>query len=192
MDAKKILERSKNIIISPKNEWFKIEAEQQTKQQVLFDYAVPYISVVGVILAVSGSIYHDVTYAIANAIITCMVQVLSIFIVSFIIYELQKNFKGTANRDKCYNVVAYSLTPYWIVSVVTAILPAFASIAPIALYAFYLFYVGLCIFIAVPDDKRISFNLVAILILFLTNNILSAAGYKILHTIISSGNISFY
>jgi hypothetical protein len=169
-----IMERVRNMLLTPKTEWSKIDAEPATPQSLFTGY-VMILAAIGPIVRIavslgSGIVTEIVRYAIALAVT---------LIVAFIVDALAPSFGGTRNFAKSLALVAYSWTAAWVAAIVSFVPVAGALVALAALiYAFYTFYLGAAVLGRASADKAAGFTIVvalcAIVVAVLLGNVLSS------------------
>lgn len=195
-----LVDRAKNIIVQPKTEWPRIEAEPATVGGIYTSYvmilaAIPAIaSLIGLLLfmprapeaAVAigqalGVPMISTTSIIVGAVVQYALSLASVYIMGLIIDGIAPSFGGTKDPLKAFKVAAYFPTASWIAGILM-LFPALAPIALLAgLYSLYLLYVGLPILMKVPEDKLVVYFIVvlvlAIIVLGLVNVIASRVTY---------------
>lgn len=167
-----LVERAKRIIIQPKVEWERIDAEPTSvgeifRNWVLILAAIP--PVAGLIGAmVFGYSFLGVTYrpslieALGSAITQYVLTVAGVFVLALIIDALAPKFGGTQNRVQAMKVAAYSATASWLAGIF-GLVPSLALLGILGLYSLYLLYLGLPRLMKAPADKAMSYMLVTIL-----------------------------
>ena len=182
-----IINRVKNVLITPKTEWQTIEAENTPYMNVFIPFVVllaliPAIAIFigyGVIgYSVFGYHIASVSLGIRHAIIQYVAMVGGIYIAAFVINLLAESFGSRKNFDKAFSLVAYAYTPTFVAGIfyIYHSLVILASLAGI--YSLYLLYIGLSPMMKTPAEKRTSYFIVSLLImivaLFLLSFILTA------------------
>jgi Yip1 domain len=160
MDFAKLIERAKNICLSPQTEWPKIAEEQASVQSLYTGYAMILAAIPAVAMIV-GSLGSR--FAIGLAIATYAIALVVIFIASLIVNALAPTFDGTKNSVNALKVVVYSLTPGWLAGIFNVIPFVGGVIVLIAsLYGIYLFYLGLSPTMKNPHEKSIGYTALVI------------------------------
>lgn len=174
-----IIERVKNILVAPKKEWVVIAAEEGSVSSVLTTYVLP-LSLIGAGATLIGWGLIGKSYSfgflgnytvkgwdigIKYAIISLVSVVVGFLITTFVVDALAPSFGSEKNLNKSAQFVGYSYTP----SLVGAVLSIFPSIAWLGglfgLYAIYLMYIGLGPVKKTPDDKKVVYLVVSIVVL---------------------------
>lgn len=165
-----IVERAKNIIVTPKTEWQAVAAEEPNIQQILLGYVLPLALIPTVATIIGwGAIgilgFTSFTYGIAMGLVQLINAFLSVIVAGFVIDALAGSFGSEKNLGRAIQLVAYSLTPVWLAGILN-ILPAIGWLAfLLGLYAIFLLYQGLTPLMKTPEDKRVVYLIVSIVIL---------------------------
>jgi Yip1 domain len=170
-----LIERVKNIIVTPNKEWDVIAAEQPDTGQIITGYVLPLVGAAALagfigygFIGVSyfGVRIAGINWGIYHALNVVIVAACSVFISSLVIDALAPSFGAEKNMNRSIQLVAYSMTPAWI-GALLAILPAIALIGSLAgLYSFYLLYLGMVKLKKAPVDKQTTYFIVSLLVMF--------------------------
>lgn len=166
-----LVDRAKNILLKPNEEWPKIEAEPATTQEILTRYVLP-LAAIGPIATFIGSQVFGYgalgfTYrpslmsALSGAVITFILTVVGVFVLSLVADFLAPKFDGQASKPKAFKLVAYSWTA-GLLAGVFGLIPSLAFLAILGLYSIYLLYTGATPLMKVPQDKAIAYTAVTI------------------------------
>jgi len=170
-----MIERIKNILISPKTEWEKIKAEPAGIAQVFTGYAIPLAlipavfgflgrALIGINLGILGTFRIPFAYSLAWAIVFYVLSLVSLYVFALIINALAPSFGSKPDMVKAFKLVVYSMTPAWIAGVLQ-IFPLLAIIIFLAgLYGLYILYLGFEPMMETPKDKILVYFIVAIVI----------------------------
>jgi hypothetical protein len=168
-----LVDRVKNILLTPKQEWPVIAGENPTTADLFGGYVAPLAgisalcgfvghSIVGMSLPFVGTYRMPIVSGIGIAIFAFVMAFVSIFVLSLIINFLAPKFGGEPNAAQAMKVAVYSYTPGWIAGVL-GIIPALGLLgALIALYGLYLLYLGLPRLMKNPEEKSIAYTAVVI------------------------------
>lgn len=179
-----IIERAKNIIVTPKAEWEKISSEETTLGNIVSAYAVP-LSIIPAVASFIGYGFigysvpffgrvTGITWGINYAIISFVGAILGVIITAFVVDMLAPSFGSQKNLGKAAQLVAYSYTPAWIAGVFH-ILPSLGIVAGLlGLYGIYLMYLGLPKMMKTPEDKTVVYLIVTIVVLIVVYFIIAA------------------
>lgn len=187
VDVDGIIARAKAILIKPKEEWPKIEAEQTTTGDIFRKYALPLAAIGPVAAFIGGQVFGygafgitirpSLTAGISTLIVTYVMSLVSLFVVTFIANFFAAKFGGQENNLNAFKLVAYSMTASWLAGIF-GIVPSLAMLGIVGLYSFYLFYVGASPLMKVPADKTGSYTAAtvvgAIVVMFIASLIVGA------------------
>ena len=167
-----LVQRAKNICLSPATEWAVIEAEPATTQGLLMEYAAP-LAAIGAIAGFVGNAFIGTTIfgstfrtpivtALVGAVFSFSMALVMCFVLSLIIDALAPTFAGQKNQIQALKLAVYAYTPAWIAGVlhiipVLGILSIFA-----ALYGIYLLYLGIPRLMKSPQDKAVPYTVVVL------------------------------
>lgn len=168
-----LVERVKNILMTPKTEWPRIDAEPATVQGIYTGY-VMILAAIGPICGLIGQQVFGysamgityklpIGYSITTAVIGYVLSLVSVYVSALVIDALAPNFGGTKDPLKAFKVAAYSATAIWVAGIFQ-IMPALAMLAIVGLYSLYLLFLGLPVLMRVPQDKAIGYTIVVIVV----------------------------
>jgi hypothetical protein len=174
-----LVERAKNIILTPKTEWEAVAAEEPNIQQVLLGYVLP-LALIPTIAAIIGwgligiFGFTSFSYGIAMGLVQLINAFLSVLIAGFVIDALAPSFNSQKNMGRAVQLVAYSMTPIWIAGILN-IFPAIGWLAGlIGLYGLFLLYMGLTPMMKTPEDKKVVYLVISIVILIVVYFVIAA------------------
>ena len=170
-----LVDRVKNILLSPHTEWPVIDAEPATVASLYTGYIMPLaaipvicqaigMSTIGMTIPLIGTHYRTpIVSAITSAAVLYVFGLIAVFIVALIVDGLAPTFGGTKNQVQALKVVAYSYTASW-VGGVFSLVPALGIIGFLfALYSLYLLYLGLPVLMKSPPDKAVGYTVVVVI-----------------------------
>jgi hypothetical protein len=149
-----LMDRVKNILFQPKQEWSVIDAEPASVGGLYTGYIIPLAaigplasiigwSVFGLRVPFVGSMRMPIGFAVRNAVIVYVLGLVGVFVLSLIIDALAPTFGGQKNQIQALKVAAYSYTAAW-VGGIFSLIPALAILGLLAgLYSLSLLYLGL-------------------------------------------------
>ena len=168
-----LVDRARNIIVTPKTEWPVIDAEPATiagiyRSYVLILAAIPAVAgLIGNLLF--GFSMFGITVrlspitAISSAIAQYVLSLVGTFVLALIIDALAPTFGGTKNQTQAFKVAAYASTASWVAGIF-AIIPQLSWLAIIGgLYGLYLLYLGLPLLMRSAADKALGYTIVTII-----------------------------
>ena len=171
-----LVERVKNIIVTPKIEWLVIDSESDTLQSVIMKYVLPLAAIgaictfigygfIGLDTGVLGIRIKGLDWGLKMAIMALVMSVISVVVTTFVVDALAPSFGSEKNLNKSAQLVAYGYTPAFIGAFLT-IFPAISTIGSLfGLYGFYLLYLGLGPLKKTPEDKKVVYLVVTVLVL---------------------------
>ena len=168
-----LVDRVKNILLTPRTEWEVIDAEPTTVADLYKGYIIPLaaigpvaqaigFSVFGMRLPFLGTYRTPVGTAVTQAVVTFVLTLVAVYVLSIIIDKLAPTFAGTPNQIQALKVAAYSYTASWIAGIF-ALVPALSFLAILGLYSLYLLYLGLPVLMKSPVEKALSYTAVVII-----------------------------
>ena len=169
----KLVSRTKNILLSPKQEWQVIDDEATSVGGLYVGYIVPLaaigpvassigMAVFGISVSGVGAFRVPIGAALRQGIAQYVMALVGVFVLALIIDELAPYFRGQENRYQALKVAAYSSTAVWIVGVL-GLIPALSILWPLGLYSLYLLSLGLPVLMKVPQDKAMGYTVAVII-----------------------------
>lgn len=170
-----LMERAKNILLQPKQEWPVIDTEQTSVGSLYTGYIIP-LSAIGPIASVigwsvfgmrvpfAGSMRIPIGFGIRSAVIAYVLGLVGVFVLALIIDALAPTFGGQKNQIQALKAAAYSSTAAW-VGGIFGLIPALGILGLLALiYSLYLLFLGLPVVMKAPQDKAVGYTVVVILV----------------------------
>lgn len=167
-----LADRVKNILLQPKEEWARIDAEPATVGGIFKSYVIP-LAAIGPIAGLIGMTVFGVsllgfTYrlgfaaALSTAVASYVMALIGVYALAQILNALAPNFDGQKNEVQAMKVAAYSCTASWIAGIFQ-IVPMLAWLAILGLYSLYLLWLGAPRLMRVPEAKAASYTIVTII-----------------------------
>jgi len=189
-----LIDRAKNIITKPKQEWQVIDAEPATIGGLYTGYIIP-LSLVPVIAGALGMLLFGyslpfigkVTIPTSTVLGSAAVQfvggLIGIYVIALVIDALAPSFGGTKSPIQAMKVAAYSYTASWVFGIL-AIVPGLRLIAGLlGLYSLYLLFTGLPALMKSPPEKALGYTavtvIVAIIVYICIGLLIGALGFGI-------------
>lgn len=164
-------ERVKNMIVSPKTEWPRVDAEPSTIGGIYTGYVLilaaigPICSLIGQqVFGISLFVAHykpPIAYSVTMAVITYVLSLVSIYVLALIIDALAPSFGGTKNQLSAFKTAAYSWTAAWVAGIF-GIIPQLAILGILGLYSLYVLFLGLPVLMKAPQDKAVGYTAVVV------------------------------
>ncbi|RSU78652.1 YIP1 family protein [Sphingomonas koreensis] len=169
-----LIERIKNILLKPKEEWERIDAEPATVGGLMTGWVVPLAAIGPVAGLIGGLVFGyggmfgitirpSVTMAVTGAVISYLLALLCAWLFSKIIDALAPSFGGQKNPVQAMKVAAYSGTAAYLAGVFQ-IIPALGILGLLGLYSLYLLYLGLPRLMKAPADKAMGYTIVTVVV----------------------------
>lgn len=168
------VERAKNMMLKPRQEWLVVEPEPTTAQQLYKRYIAPLaaigpicsfigFSVIGMTVPLVGHYRTPIGAGIGQAILSFVLALVGVFIVSLIINALAPSFDGQKDQRQALKVAAYSYTPSYLAGFL-ALIPALSLLGILlSLYGLYLLYHGLATVMKSPPQKTLGYTVVVVI-----------------------------
>jgi hypothetical protein len=187
MNIAKIVERIKNILLTPKAEWPAIAADPAPAASIYQGHVLllAAISALAGWLAwaflgsVSNAFGFGSNFFLVSAVLSFVLTFAAVFVSAWLADTLAPNFGGSKDALQALKTVAYSWTASWVASI-AAIVPVIGWLIAIAgvVYAVYLFYLGCQHTLKIPADKAAGFTAVVIILtivlMFIVSSITSS------------------
>lgn len=191
-----LIDRVKNILLTPQKEWAVINAEPANPPSITTTYILP-LALIGAVAAFIGFAliginvpygpnYKSTELGIKIALATFVRSIAGVYIMAFIIDALAPNFGSEKNFGKSFQVAAYTATA-GLVAGIFLILPSLAIIAMLGgLYGLYIMYLGLPILKKTPEDKKVNYFVVCLVVAIVVGIVLSVIQNAIFPTTLES------
>lgn len=175
-----------NIIKEPAREWPVIAAEADSVGRLYREYIIP-LSAIGPIASLIGltllsSVLSLGIGAFAGLgmgvglvfiVVSWVVGLAAVYLDAVIIEWLAPKFKSSGTRVDALKIVAYSMTPMWVASVLNLV-PLLGILVLLAgLYGIYVCYLGLPHVMKTPADQVVIFMLVSFVVIVIVQFIIA-------------------
>lgn len=181
-----IVERVKAIILKPREEWPRIDAEPATIGGIYTSYAMILAAIPPLAVLIGGQIFGygalgisirpPLMVALGMAVANYVFSLIGLFVLAMIINFLASYFGGQPDKVKAFKVSAYSATAGWLAGIFTLV-PGLSILGILGLYGIYLLYLGLPRLMKAPEDKALPYTIVTIVaavLLFIAAGALAA------------------
>lgn len=174
-----LIERAKNIILTPATEWEVINNETTTTAQLYTGY-IMLLAAIGPIAMFLGGGFISILWRLPMAVVTYVFSLIGVFIIALIIDWLAPNFGAQKNQMQALKLAAYAQTPAWIAGIFN-IIPILGILALLAgLYSLYLLYLGLPVLMKAAKEKVVAYTVVivvcAVVLFAIFSTIIGAVG----------------
>lgn len=165
-----LVDRVKNILLTPKAEWARIGPEPADVGKLYVGYALPLLALAAVCQFIGLSMVGlpfigrlPMVLAAAQAVSSIVVGLISLFIVAFVANALAPSFGSKQDMGQAHKLSVYSATAGLVAQVLT-IFPPLGILAGIGgLYSIVLLYFGLPSTMGTPTDKQVVYAVVMII-----------------------------
>lgn len=168
-----LADRIVKLLVAPTPEWAAIKEENHTIAGLFTHYvmilaAIPAVasfigwSVVG--YGALGTTYRvPVAAGLANAVVTYVLTLGSVYAMALLIDFLAPHFQGESDFMQALKISAFFPTAWWIAGIFS-LLPSLAIFSVVGgLYSLWLLYTGLGPLMEVPEDRRVNYAAVVVL-----------------------------
>ncbi len=171
MDLGKLIERAKNILLTPKTEWPVIAGETATTGGLYTNYvlilaAIPALaSLIGMSGMGFGPFRIGIGAALTASIVGYVLSLVLIYVYGFVINALAPTFGGQKDMMQALKTAVYASTAAWVAGI-GGIIPALGWLLALAgaVYTIYLLYLGLPTTMKCPQDKAVGYTAVSVII----------------------------
>src|SRR5688572_9560060 len=171
-----LIDRVKNIIVTPNKEWDVISTEQPDAGKIITGYVLPLAGLAAIAAFIGygligfnmlGFRVSGVNWGLYQALTILIGAIASVYITALVVDLLAPSFGSEKNFNRSLQLVAYSFTPAWIGGLL-AIFPPIAMIGGLfGLYGLYLLYLGIPKLKNTPADKHIGYFVVTLIVTIL-------------------------
>lgn len=176
-----LIERSKNICLTPKTEWPVIEPEVTDTKTLYTTYvmvlaAIPAVASLFSMAVIGGFFGHiGFGFAISAAAVGYIMSLVMVYVIAFIADVLAPSFDGQKNMPQALKLTAYSMTAAWLAGIFN-IIPMLGWLLSIlgSIYSLYLFYLGSSVMMKVPETKTAGYTAVIVIVAIIASFIISA------------------
>ncbi len=186
MDINWLINRVKNILLTPKTEWPVIGAEQHTVKDLYLKYfvIVAAISALGWFVdnVIMGTSMFGMTVrtpfglGIVMAVLLYLLALGTVFVVGLIADVLAPNFGGERSQVQGVKLIGYAATAGWI-GALAGIIPWIGWIISLAaaIYGIYLIYLGAPHTVKVPAERAAGYTAILVVIWFVISLVVGGA-----------------
>ncbi|MBK8374540.1 Yip1 family protein [Sphingorhabdus sp.] len=185
------VDRAKNILLQPAQEWEVIAKEPATVGSLFTGYA----AILALLPAIASALFMGVlgiglggmgaggammaglgmSYWITTAVVGYFVGLGLLWLVSFIVKSVSPSFNGNSDMVQATKLMVYSATPTWVAGLVSwvPVIGMLLSLAAMA-YAVYLIYLGVRPVMDIPQEKVAGMTVVTVLIYLVASLVVGA------------------
>ena len=163
-----LIERVKNILISPDAEWQVIAEEPGDVTTLFMRYvailaAIPALagfvggSIIGMTVSV-GTFRVPILAGLINMVLGYVFSFVIVYAVALIVDVLAPSFRAERNFSAALKLTVYSFTPVWLAGIFILI-PGLRFLSVLGLYGLYLLWTGLTPLMKAPRDRSFFYAL---------------------------------
>jgi hypothetical protein len=169
-----LVDRVRNICVSPATEWPVIEQEITPPADLVTGYLLP-LAAVGAVAGLIGSAVVSVLISavgvrvpligsLIGAVVGVAFTVIFCFVIAFIINALAPTFGGRPDMNQALKTAVYSYTPA-LAAGITRVVPVLGGFVVFvaSLYSLYVLYLGLPVTMKAPRDKTPGYTVVIVI-----------------------------
>jgi Yip1-like protein len=167
-----LVDRVKNILLTPRTEWTAIESESATLASLYTGYVIPLaaipaiagfigMSVIGFSM-MGARLQAPMGTGLTWAIVEYIGSLVAVYVLALVIDALAPNFGGQKNQMQALKVAAYSATASWVAGIFR-ILPSLSILGILGLYSLYLLFLGLPTLMKAPAEKAMGYTVVVVI-----------------------------
>ncbi len=169
-----LVDRVKNILLKPREEWSVIDTEPATVASLYTGYILPLAAIPPICHAIGSAVFGlrlpfvgtwrtPIGSAVTSAVVMYVLTLVGVYVLALIIDNLAPTFSGTKNQVQALKVAAYSYTAAWVVGIFS-LLPALSILGLLGIYSLYLLYLGLPVLMKSPPEKAFGYTAVVIIV----------------------------
>ena len=168
-----LIDRVKNIIVTPNKEWDVITTEQPDAGKIITGYVLPLAGLAAIAAFIGygligfnmlGFRISGINWGLYQALTILITAIVAVYVTALVVDLLAPSFGSEKNFNRSVQLVAYSFTPMWIGGLLS-IFPPIAMIGGLfGLYGLYLLYLGIPKLKNTPADKQIGYFVVTLIV----------------------------
>jgi len=186
------ISNAKSIVFNQEAEWSRMMAEESERQSLL-KYGITLIVVSYVLLFVLSFLFSMAVSLVApfsamhmmtSVVVQFALAVASLYFVPNILAMLAPSFGGENNQLNALKLFVFASTPAWLGTAV-GVIPIIGWLAAIAgaLYSIFLFWKHFTQAMSIPEDKKIQYLAVSVLVLIAVHFVIGAIGAAIANVV---------
>jgi hypothetical protein len=177
-----LIDRVKNILVTPRTEWPVIAGESPSVQSLYVGYILILAAIGPIAMALRFGLFG---MGLGTALISYVIALIMIYLLAWIVDALAPSFGGEKNFTKSLQLTAYSFTAVWVAGIFHLIpfVGPLLSIAA-AIYSFYTFYLGAPVLRKSSQEKAAVYTIVVLLCAIVLGSVLS---YLLFSSLMSGG-----
>jgi hypothetical protein len=166
-----IWDRTKKMILTPKQEWRVIASETSTPEFVTRQFALPMAIFCGLANLIGLLLFSD-PFSLTHAFIFSLAHFVSVFagyLITVVVLErIAPTFGAISDRAVASRYIAYSLIPYYIATIPSNLFPESLYFMKIFYaYTIYHLWTGMDVMLKTPENGKFSLMAIILLLLFM-------------------------
>ncbi len=183
----KLIDRAKNILLTPKTEWDVVATETTPVAAIVTGYILPLAAIAAIAQFISFCVIGTITplgtfrmgigWGVAMMVYQFVMYFVAVFVAAAIIDFLAPTFGATKGFDRAFRVAAYTYTAAWI-GAVLGIIPWLGMLLGLllALYSIYLLYLGLPRVMKNPPEKSPGYTALVVVVAIVVGIVIGLLG----------------
>ena len=173
------------VVLHHEAEWTRIMSEENDKQSLLrygmtlliIAYALMFVLTALFSMALSAMVPFSTMHAVTSVVIEFALSVASLYFVPQILASIAPSFGGRNDSMNALKLYVFAATPAWI-GMSIAMIPVLGWLAALAggIYAIYLFWSHFAVAMSIPEDKKVGFVVVAVIVLAVIHIVIHMIG----------------
>ncbi|MBN2415936.1 DUF1282 family protein [bacterium] len=184
--VKMLVNRIKNLVLGPKEEWGVIAGEEMTATALIKDYllvlaAIPAVAkflgmwIIGVPIPFGGGVVRLTFFeSLISSIVFYVLTAAGIWAFAQILKFIAPRFSSSNDNVKTLKVAVFMAAPYLFAGVLYVIPSLSVITLLVGIYCLYILYVGLPAVLDTPQEKTLPFIIVSVVAAILLSIIVSA------------------
>jgi len=178
-----IVERAKNMIMKPTQEWQVIDGETHTVKDLYVNYAMILAAIPAVAKFIGFSIVGlggllsqyriPIASGVALMVVGYVLSLASVYVLALIIDGLAPNFGSQKNFLQALKLAVFSMTAAWLAGIFS-LLPALSILGLLGLYSLYVLYLGMPVLMKTPADKLVPYFVVVLIAAIVVHVVMGA------------------
>lgn len=198
-----IVDRVKNMLLTPKAEWARIATETPDQNKLFIGYALPLLALAAICGLIGASLIGvpflgrlPIAWSLTQAIFQVAIGLISLFVSAVIANALAPSFGSRQDMGRAQQLLVYGSTASMIAGCL-AIFPPLAMLGIIGgIYSIVLIYFGMPAVMNTPADKQVVYLVVLILayivifwiLMWVMGVIMLSLGFSALGAVSNMGN----
>lgn len=174
MDLNEIIVRAKNVVLSPQATLEAAKAERPSMQDLIMYVAIVAVPMlIGIIIrygvvGMGGAFWAPfrlpIQWAVTWGIVQYVLSIIGVIVFGYVVNMLAPSFSSKQDQIQATKLVAYAATPGLLAGILNIYPPLSILVFLAGLYGLYILYLGIPVLMETPEDKRLIYLIVAIVV----------------------------